>query len=893
MNQVDYKLCPIVVFVCFSVLPSFSQVIWSESFEEYVLGSGYLGSDTGAYYGGDFPHSISKWDLLIDSASFFSTNTHLKTVQINSSTYLESRRVGEEVTFITQAIPISGYTDVWVDIIISEVGAHDGSDFIKAFYQIDTASEQLFTYNGSIYDDFTSSKMSAYGLNGDSLRVVVKMLNNANDEKLRIDSVNVYGVEGTGSIMISELFYKDDDSGLSFLELRNVSNQSLDFSQHIYYVSIKNGVSWLNYQLSGSIASGAIITISKDSTTFINEYGFPPDLVVDSLFNDGLDSVLLYSGHIHESGEIVDVYGQAHQTDLIENWNYSNNRVLRDESLTSGSVMYDSLQWSNEMADVVNASPGAKEDELRYSSGYWRPNNIPPSEQSFQNSVCIAQGELLVNYNIACKELNILNNASLYLSPGKAITVTDTAVCHGKLTLLSDTLLSSFIVGDTLKGNLCYSFNLSDSWHLIAVPVINQNISEFILSPTNSIALSSSTNNYAVSSYNSINQYWQYIHNGSGFMPNISIAASENFESGIGYAMMRSSSGLVSFNGKNNNGDITKDLVASEWNLIGNPYPSFVSINSNTHTEENLLDKSGVSIDNLYEGVYIWDFESNTYRIINQLSPPSYLSPGQSFFIKASAENLNFSITRNMQSHSSGNSLQKHSSEHTSIFVQAQTTHHQSSTSILFNPMGSDGLDIGYDAAICPIGGSDFFVGTHLADGSYDSIDFSIQCLGDFTEATTLSIPLNVWSSSLQSVEFIIRYDNVSPNRSLFFVDDLMGTKVQLTPERQVLSVWVDSSTHNTNRFFIEIDSVQEPIYDSDPPTTTLYYNRYKNTLQIHNSVDEDCIIYVYDMLGRLVNVSQIKNNHNEVILPQLDGTLYVVYLVDKKGVLTYQIIKE
>lgn len=892
MSLVYCKLNSIIVLIFLNVISSYSQAVWSENFEEYTIGSGCLGSDTGVYYGGDYPHSISKWNLVIDSASFFSANTHLKTVQINSSTYLESRRVGEEVIFITEAIPISGYTDVWVDLLVSEVGAHDGGDFIKAFYQIDTGSEQLFTYSGSLYDDFTSNKMSTYGLNGDSLRVIVKMLNNANDEKLRIDSVNVYGVEGSGSIVISELYYKDDNSGLSFIELRNVSNQSINLSQHIYYVSIKNGVTWFNYQLQGSIASGAIMTISKDSTTFINEYGFPPDLVFDSLFNHGLDSVLLYSGHTNESGEIIDIYGQANQTDFIQNWNYSNIRAVRDESITRGSRAYDSLQWIIQIGDVADASPGSKENEFRYSLGYWRPYNIPPSEQSFQNSVCIDQGELWVNYNIACKELQILNNGSLFLSPGSAITVIDSVVCDGNLSLLSDSLLSSFIVGDTIIGNLSYTFNLSDSWHLISAPVINQSISEFILSSTNSIALSSSTNNYAVSSYNSTNQYWQYIHNGLGFTPNISIADSENFESGNGYAMMRSSVGPVSFYGENNNSDITQDLVASEWNLLGNPYPSYVSINSNTHTEENILDESGLAIDNLYEGIYIWDSESNTYKIINQLSPPSYLSPGQSFFVKASAENLNFSITRNMQSHNSGNSSQKQYSEYASIFVEAQTTHHQSSTSIQFNPLGSDGLDIGYDAAICPVGGSDFFIGTHLVDGSFDSIDFSIQCLGDLKEAKNLSIPLNIWSSSLQLVEFTIRYDYVSSDRTLFFVDDLMGTKAQLTPERQVFCLWVDSSAYNTDRFYIEIDSAKVPIYDSDLPPISLHYNRYKNSLQIHNPKGQDYTIYVYDMLGRLINVNQIKNNHNEVILPELDGAIHVVSLVDKAGLLTYKIIK-
>ena len=82
------------------------------------------------------------------------------------------------------------------------------------------------------------------------------------------------------------------------------------------------------------------------------------------------------------------------------------------------------------------------------------------------------------------------------------------------------------------------------------------------------------------------------------------------------------------------------------WNLVSNPYPSYLNLNDKSDATNNFVSENGVS-------VYGWKSGSTgAYTVYNQISPtPStaqYIAPGQGFFVSAESVS-SVSFTKAMQ----------------------------------------------------------------------------------------------------------------------------------------------------------------------------------------------------------------------------------------------------
>ena len=135
---------------------------------------------------------------------------------------------------------------------------------------------------------------------------------------------------------------------------------------------------------------------------------------------------------------------------------------------------------------------------------------------------------------------------------------------------------------------------------------------------------------------------------------------------GTGYAAMSNGSGVhqrtVTFNGTLNTGDIPVSLALSQngadstddWNLLGNPYPSAISVDDFVAYNTNLsgtvylwTHEDDISISN--PGPEAYNFNSNDYAMYNGVggvgtastgtvvsnTPTGYIASGQGFFIDA------------------------------------------------------------------------------------------------------------------------------------------------------------------------------------------------------------------------------------------------------------------
>ncbi len=188
--KVSFNVFVYLFFPAFQFF-GFSQVIWSEDFESYSVGTGYVSSEGEAQVSGDYSDLFSKWTLDVSNSDFSHSNTHFKVSYLSPDNLFEARKVKGEVVWTSELIPISGYDDVVVEVSISEVGEHESGDYLQLYYKLDDGLETLFSNHGANFDDFTNLIASQTGLSGTTLQIIIKAKNDSNAEKLRFDDIIV------------------------------------------------------------------------------------------------------------------------------------------------------------------------------------------------------------------------------------------------------------------------------------------------------------------------------------------------------------------------------------------------------------------------------------------------------------------------------------------------------------------------------------------------------------------------------------------------------------------------------------------------------------------------------------------------------------------------------
>ncbi|MFW6369688.1 MAG: Ig-like domain-containing protein [Bacteroidota bacterium] len=108
-----------------------------------------------------------------------------------SSEQLIAQNLQEEVSFNSATIDISSATSVDISLDITQNGGMEGDDYVKLYYKVDGGSETLAD---EVSDDLPNSpyQLSATGISGNTLEVIVKMLNvNGWSEAWKIDNISV------------------------------------------------------------------------------------------------------------------------------------------------------------------------------------------------------------------------------------------------------------------------------------------------------------------------------------------------------------------------------------------------------------------------------------------------------------------------------------------------------------------------------------------------------------------------------------------------------------------------------------------------------------------------------------------------------------------------------
>lgn len=469
-----------------------------------------------------------------------------------------------------------------------------------------------------------------------------------------------------------------------------------------------------------------------------------------------------------------------------------------------------------------------------------------------------------------------INNGSITVKGNfKNEATTPVVINHG----------SSLFVDGTATGIISYKVEVNNTnWHLISSPVegeIYGDISGETWVVTNDIANGvSDSSNRAIGMYTNATGSqgsWNYYKTGT---------ANQTFDSGKGYALKRNTAGTYTFTGTYKNStsniDITANAIGTptnenRWNLIGNPYPGYLSV-------VDFLDavSNQTALTDSHEAVYVWN--GLNYEALTS----GHIYPGQAFFVNANIANTSVSINSSMQSHQTGAIFYRAS--HPTIIVLASNGNQTKSTEINFIEGKTKGLDPRYDIGTFNGEYSSFSIYTHLINEN-NGIAFMKQALptGQYDETI---VPIGVKALQGKKIKFTVNLENFPEDVAVYLEDRVTNTFTLLSQDNANYSIQLSKKEEGVGRFFLhtKLTGLSNNKYYNAPISIHKFDNNRISIKGLSNNKNKFSLL---NILGQKIVETSLNNISNNVVvyLPDLNTGVYVVRVQNEKGSTSKKII--
>lgn len=440
---------------------------------------------------------------------------------------------------------------------------------------------------------------------------------------------------------------------------------------------------------------------------------------------------------------------------------------------------------------------------------------------------------------------------------------------------------ASLISSATFTGTIQYNLTISDTnWHLISSPVVDEQYDD-AWNTANSINVSGTGDNDAVATYINTSDAdgdWVYFQTGG---------AATTFDSGTGYSLKRTASGSYNFAGTFNDADTDISITANDigggsenrWNLIGNPYPSFIDIAA-------FLTANGTPLTDTHESIYVWNgtaYEAKT---------TGYIHPGQGFFVNSNVASTTVSVTEAMQSHQTGVTFYKSSTTGMSIDLSINDGSTTKSTKILYQENKTTGLDPRFDIGTFTGQEAGFSVYTHLITNS-NGINFMRQALPN-SGFENMIIPVGIKADANTEITFSAEALNLPTGIKMFLEDKNDGSFIRLDEAGSKYTVAINSALNGIGRFYLHTKTSVLAIENLDLANVNMYKTSNSNLRIVGLQNGNTTSITMFDLLGRKVHTTSFKaTTVNNIPLPALKTGIYIISLATGSGKIAQKIIIE
>ena len=598
-----------------------------------------------------------------------------------------------------------------------------------------------------------------------------------------------------------------------------------------------------------------------------------------TVWNEGYSVWIDYNkdGDFEDTDEQVWTQGATKNTPVMGSF------TIPASSISGETRMRVSMKYNAIPASCENFTYGEVEDytvnlvgsnDLIYTNGIWTPN--APSSSASTNDVLILDGNYDIDSDVVVNNIEVSENATITVLKNGSLTVDGNLISNGNVTLESDSNeYSSLIVEGYVVGDVVYKRHANASSggkDLIAAPVLGQQFNDFQTANSNIVSNGDGTLYLFGPFEKPTNAYVTYANTETA-----KLTASK------GYRTASTDNDTFTFTGLVTTKDVSAPVFISgpttpEWNLIGNPYPSYISL-------KEFLSLNNSKFNTERAGVYGYDGDaSNGWTIWNQAyvdaNPDAKIAPGQGFLVGTNTDGINFEFTPSMRVLGNTDDFIAGRQLVTSIShlqVMLSNTSNFYKTDFYITDNATLGQDPNYDSEIFGTSPS-FALYSHLVeDNSGKAI--GVQSIGN-TRLSDVVIPLGVNIESGEQVKFSISETTLSGDVNVYLEDRISNTFTALNNLDYTFTS--DVELNGTGRFYLRFaEESTLDINNNELSNIKIYNANASKTIVVKGELSTNSRLSIYDVQGRLIKVEMLETNlrSQSINASYLSTGIYVVKL--------------
>jgi hypothetical protein len=523
--------------------------------------------------------------------------------------------------------------------------------------------------------------------------------------------------------------------------------------------------------------------------------------------------------------------------------------------------------------NIYTSISGANNADLNWGdTSSWIGGAIPSatSDDAFINAGLIINSDVELN--------DIVIDSRITITEGFSIKANDLKQNSQLIVKSTSSTFGSVIVNSLSgTGDLIYDRWLNDSPNndLISSPVSGVTFSSVATNSQNE-------NRFFINPSDATNYFFGPFNNTNGLYETYSTGTDDGIVivSGKGYraATIAGAASDVRFAGTVLVGQVDIDITdggagtSAEWNLIGNPYPSYLDFGAffTTNSGEFHLDN-----------VAVYGWNGTDYTTWNGANSSDKLAPGQGFFVKTK-DGVTGTVSFTTAMRTTGNTndfVAKSANTNKALAkINLSNTTKAYSTNIYFIENQTRGLDFGYDAGA--FSGSADGIYTNLVEDNA-GLALAIQSL-PYTDFNNVVVPVAINSEA--GVELTISLDVASltlpSNTYVYLKDNLLNTTTLLNDTDYVFTPTTKIS--EAGRFFIEFSSKAALATDDYAVSEMLIYTSQESkSIIIKGILKTAASAKVFDIQGRMVLEQKLDSSNitNVINANALNTGVYIIQL--------------
>ena len=527
-------------------------------------------------------------------------------------------------------------------------------------------------------------------------------------------------------------------------------------------------------------------------------------------------------------------------------------------------------------------------EDFVYNMGTWTPSD-PTGTDASGSDIYVAAGNAMMTGDTQCDSFTIRPGGGVTVPSGASISTT-----AGMTLESTSTTYSSLIRDGIVLGGINYERHVNingsgstGSNDLVSAPLSGQAFSDFATANPNLFS-------------NTAGDLFLFGPFDKSIGDFVTYADTETATLGgdaVGYRAATDDNGTLTFTGTAENGTVTNDISFSgptrqEWNLVGNPYPSYVD--NNAFLLENLGRLTPGS-------AAIWGYDGsaiNGWTIVNlaTVAGNPLMAPGQGFFVGANDSGINDTedLTFTPAMRSTGTSddfIVGRNAQLTYLILKASTSNKDYATEFYFNVNAGQGLDVGYDAAFLSNEVPEFALYSHLVQEN-SGLPIALQALNG-SDLSDVVIPLGVNANQGEQITFSIADSTLPESVSVYLEDTVANTVTLLNDSDYVITPNTD--LNGTGRFYLRYTEDALSVVENSFDTLDIFAINKTDELVVSGQLTDKTTLDLYDIQGRRVLSTELDVTllQNRINVANLNAGVYIVTLQSNSQEKTKKVILE